>query len=233
MFKNKKVLVAGGVGLIGRQLVELLISEGAYKLSALDLQRTESELDRLDRKQHREQMIALDLIKTERADVRNEINEKRRIRDKMVDEYQKTTGKVYDVGTTYTSNKNNVNTMLSDTVVNTINTYAENLADKEDELDKIDRDVDFLRDKLTIDIPRIKSFLTDMNNAAGGQDPLTIEDEDISVERFKEKYPDIFNIRDRNYEMDILKKAADSKPEDPAIKQLPRTQASCPATSSL
>ncbi len=33
------------------------------------------------------------------------------------------------------------------------------------------------------------------------------------------KYPDIFNIRDRNYEMDILKKAADSKPEDPAIKQ--------------
>ena len=29
MFKNKKVLVAGGVGLIGRQLVELLLSEGA------------------------------------------------------------------------------------------------------------------------------------------------------------------------------------------------------------
>ena len=33
------------------------------------------------------------------------------------------------------------------------------------------------------------------------------------------KYPNIFNIRDRNYEMDILKKAADSKPNDPAIKQ--------------
>ncbi len=33
------------------------------------------------------------------------------------------------------------------------------------------------------------------------------------------KYPNVFNIRDRNYEMDILKKAADTKPEDPAIKQ--------------
>ncbi len=33
------------------------------------------------------------------------------------------------------------------------------------------------------------------------------------------KYPSIFNIRDRNYEMDILKKAADSKPADPVIKQ--------------
>jgi hypothetical protein len=33
------------------------------------------------------------------------------------------------------------------------------------------------------------------------------------------KYPSIFNIRDRSYEMDILKKAADTKPADPAIKQ--------------
>jgi hypothetical protein len=34
------------------------------------------------------------------------------------------------------------------------------------------------------------------------------------------KYPTIFNIRDRSYEMDILKKAADTKPADPAIKQI-------------
>ena len=34
------------------------------------------------------------------------------------------------------------------------------------------------------------------------------------------KYPTIFNIKDRNYEMDILKKAADSKPADPNIKQI-------------
>ena len=34
------------------------------------------------------------------------------------------------------------------------------------------------------------------------------------------KYPNVFNIRDRNYEMDILKKAADSKPEDLRVKQL-------------
>lgn len=34
------------------------------------------------------------------------------------------------------------------------------------------------------------------------------------------KYPNIFNIKDRNYEMDILKKAADSKPADPNIKQI-------------
>ena len=34
------------------------------------------------------------------------------------------------------------------------------------------------------------------------------------------KYPTIFNIRDRNYEMDILKKAADSKPEDARVKQM-------------
>jgi hypothetical protein len=34
------------------------------------------------------------------------------------------------------------------------------------------------------------------------------------------KYPNVFNIRDRNYEMDILKKAADSKPEDPRVKQM-------------
>jgi hypothetical protein len=34
------------------------------------------------------------------------------------------------------------------------------------------------------------------------------------------KYPNVFNIRDRNYEMDILKKAADAKPEDPRVKQL-------------
>ena len=33
-------------------------------------------------------------------------------------------------------------------------------------------------------------------------------------------YPSIFNIRDRSYEMDILKKAADTKPADPAIKQI-------------
>lgn len=33
-------------------------------------------------------------------------------------------------------------------------------------------------------------------------------------------YPSVFNIRDRSYEMDILKKAADTKPADPKIKQL-------------
>ena len=33
------------------------------------------------------------------------------------------------------------------------------------------------------------------------------------------RYPTVFNVRDRNYEMDILKKAADSKPADPTIKQ--------------
>jgi len=33
------------------------------------------------------------------------------------------------------------------------------------------------------------------------------------------KYPSVFNIRDRNYEMDILKKAADTNPTDPRIRQ--------------
>ena len=33
------------------------------------------------------------------------------------------------------------------------------------------------------------------------------------------RYPTVFNVRDRNYEMDILKKAADAKPADPNIKQ--------------
>ena len=33
------------------------------------------------------------------------------------------------------------------------------------------------------------------------------------------RYPTVFNVRDRNYEMDILKKASDSKPADPSIKQ--------------
>jgi hypothetical protein len=33
------------------------------------------------------------------------------------------------------------------------------------------------------------------------------------------KYPSIFNIRDRNYEMELLKKAADSNPVDPLVKQ--------------
>lgn len=34
------------------------------------------------------------------------------------------------------------------------------------------------------------------------------------------KYPTIFNIRDRNYEIEILKKAADSNPADAAVKNL-------------
>ena len=42
MFKNKKVLVAGGVGLIGRQLVELLLSEGA-DVFVSDLRTPDSE----------------------------------------------------------------------------------------------------------------------------------------------------------------------------------------------
>lgn len=34
------------------------------------------------------------------------------------------------------------------------------------------------------------------------------------------KYPNIFNIRDRNYEMEILKKAADANPVDPMVRGL-------------
>jgi len=34
------------------------------------------------------------------------------------------------------------------------------------------------------------------------------------------KYPSIFNIRDRNYEMELLKKAADSNPADARVKQV-------------
>jgi hypothetical protein len=34
------------------------------------------------------------------------------------------------------------------------------------------------------------------------------------------KYPSVFNIRDRNYEMDLLKKAADTNPADPTVKQM-------------
>ena len=34
------------------------------------------------------------------------------------------------------------------------------------------------------------------------------------------KYPSVFNIRDRNYEMEILKKASDSNPTDPIVRQL-------------
>lgn len=34
------------------------------------------------------------------------------------------------------------------------------------------------------------------------------------------KYPSVFNIRDRNYEMDILKKAADCNPQNPMVRQL-------------
>ena len=36
MFKNKKVLVTGGSGMIGRQLVSLLLEEGA-KVTVADL----------------------------------------------------------------------------------------------------------------------------------------------------------------------------------------------------
>ena len=32
------------------------------------------------------------------------------------------------------------------------------------------------------------------------------------------KYPTQFQVRDRNYEMDLLKKAADSNPADPRVK---------------
>ena len=42
MFKNKNVLVAGGSGLIGRQLVNLLLKEGA-KVSVADLKSFDSQ----------------------------------------------------------------------------------------------------------------------------------------------------------------------------------------------
>jgi len=33
------------------------------------------------------------------------------------------------------------------------------------------------------------------------------------------KYPNVFNIRDRNYEMELIKKASDSNPQDPRVRQ--------------
>jgi len=34
------------------------------------------------------------------------------------------------------------------------------------------------------------------------------------------KYPSVFNVRDRNFEMDLLKKASDTNPADPKVKQV-------------
>ncbi len=47
MLKDEKVLVTGGAGMIGRQLVEMLLKEGA-KVHVADLKHPEDMIDKVE-----------------------------------------------------------------------------------------------------------------------------------------------------------------------------------------